>query len=970
VIFEPTLQQRRAIEAPLGPVLVVAGPGAGKTFCLIGRVTHLLERLDFEPRRILAVTFTNKAAEEIAARLHQTRGPYTVDITRGTLHATCLNILRDYAAACGLRPGFGVADRDYQLRVLKRLRIPEKGRSRALELFGLYRLQGRPLGERGQHFLARYQECLRARNLVDFDDLIALTEQLLRTNQSAAAQLRGRWDYILVDEFQDLNPTQYGIVHRLADSHRNLFGVGDDEQSIFCWAGSDPQIFQRFRDDFGLDEPVVLDVNRRCSIQIFETARRLINHNPARFQKRIHASRDSSFGVVVRTFDDDDEEAEWLIADILSDQVESATPWGEYAVLYRSHRIGERLEDRLICGGLPCRLAQGHALSDDKVIGWVLASLRVIRSPNDPMLLEALAERALSPALRQDVRRVSSKDRDLLGNLRAFAASRPAGDNDRRLVRRLIYHLENLRAIGRSHYSLSGIVDELLLRPIGAGKNPLEDHQAELTEPSLYPGAAFLARQLNSALASGAKIWVDAPGGLAIPVAAMLRAAGLARARRLVPGAILGPEDLVLRIEQAAGWPLRIFKALQLVHTGKQMSDFEDFVAFDLETSSFSVNSCEIVEIAAVRVRGNVVVDGFRRLVACKNPISAEATNIHGWGDADVADAPSLSEVWPRFREFIGSDVLVAHNGQMFDVPVLRRVCQGLDGLDDMVFYDTVPLARSVVHGSVKLEYLAQKFNVEVGRSHHALDDAMMLAGVVPALNELRLRRARRIALVHLLDNLGLALALDQQGRAADLGEAPDKEEQLFREITRPYTLGRYSDCLEGYAAEVAEGATGALDIEQVIERLGGRALMARLRAERSPHERYPGAVERLRKLVQASTGPTVSDQIDEMLCRVALSASNEAETDPQRLNLLTLHSTKGLEFSRVYIVGVEDQQLPGWKALSDDREEELQEARRLLYVGMTRAKDRLVLTRVQTRSGVPAGGSRFLIEAGLAAAD
>jgi superfamily I DNA/RNA helicase len=316
--------------------------------------------------------------------------------------------------------------------------------------------------------------------------------------------------------------------------------------------------------------------------------------------------------------------------------------------------------------------------------------------------------------------------------------------------------------------------------------------------------------------------------------------------------------------------------------------------------------------------------------------------------------------VWTRFREFVGSDILVAHNGHEFDVPVLRRTCQGFDGLEDLIFYDTLPLAKSLVDGSVKLELLAQRFNVEIGRAHHAYDDALTLAGVVPALNELRLRRARKLALVHLLDYLGLALALDQRAQ-------PDKEETLLREITRPYTLGRYSDCLEVYAAELAAGASGP-DLEEVIGRLGGRARMDRLRAERSPAERYPAAVERLRTLVQASRGETVAHQIDAMLCRVALSTSSEVETDPHRVNLLTLHSTKGLEFSRVYIVGVENQQLPGWKAIQDELEEEIQEGRRLLYVGMTRAKDRLVLTRADQRAGIHGGGSLFLMEAGFAA--
>jgi superfamily I DNA/RNA helicase len=224
------------------------------------------------------------------------------------------------------------------------------------------------------------------------------------------------------------------------------------------------------------------------------------------------------------------------------------------------------------------------------------------------------------------------------------------------------------------------------------------------------------------------------------------------------------------------------------------------------------------------------------------------------------------------------------------------------------------------------------------------------------------LRRARKVALVNLLDQLGLALALDPSSTS--------KEDALFRDITRPYTLGRYSDCLDMYASEVAGGAEGAPDLDEVIARLGGRALMDRLRAERPVDERYAGSVDRLRMLVAASAGDTVAEQIGNMLCRVALSTSAEAETDPHRINLLTLHSTKGLEFSRVYIIGAENQVLPGWRAIQEERTEEIQEGRRLLYVGMTRARHRLVLTHAEQRGGYRAQGNLFLTEAGLVLED
>ena len=190
----------------------------------------------------------------------------------------------------------------------------------------------------------------------------------------------------------------------------------------------------------------------------------------------------------------------------------------------------------------------------------------------------------------------------------------------------------------------------------------------------------------------------------------------------------------------------------------------------------------------------------------------------------------------------------------------------------------------------------------------------------------------------------------------------------LFK-LAKFYTLGRYSDALAFY--EMERGRTGAATtppVDEVIRRLGGRALMTRLRAEPDPAQRYPAAVARLRALIDGDPASTLSDSIDRLLERVALSTSEGIEVAPDRINLLTLHSTKGLEFSRVYIVGVEDYQIPGLRETKENRQAEIEEARRLLYVGMTRARERLVLTRVERRFGMEAGGSGFLDEMGLTA--
>src|SRR6266568_4904424 len=390
---------------------------------------------------------------------------------------------------------------------------------------------------------------------------------------------------------------------------------------------------------------------------------------------------------------------------------------------------------------------------------------------------------------------------------------------------------------------------------------------------------------------------------------------------------------------------LTLFKALQLVHARELDTALERYVTFDLETTDKDVEVCEVVEVGAVRVVGGEIVDRFHTLVKPYRPITPGATRVHGYSDADVRGARSFAEVWPEFRAFIGDDVLIAHNGQHFDIPVLRRLAAGQDGVDSLVFYDTLPLVRSLSRDSAKLEDLALRYGIDAGRAHHALDDAVTLARVYRELERQRAIRARKAVLVNLLDYLGLALALEPR---TEQGAGSGERDLLFK-VAKFYTLGRYSDALAFYEMErERSGAAAAPPVDEVIKRLGGRALMTRLRAEPDPAQRYPAAVARLRALMDGDSSATLAESIDRLLERVALSTSEGIEVAPDRVNLLTLHSTKGLEFSRVYIVGVEDYQVPGYRESTEKRQAEIEEARRLLYVGMTRARERLVLTRVE----------------------
>ncbi|HEX4633914.1 MAG TPA: 3'-5' exonuclease, partial [Gemmatimonadales bacterium] len=337
--------------------------------------------------------------------------------------------------------------------------------------------------------------------------------------------------------------------------------------------------------------------------------------------------------------------------------------------------------------------------------------------------------------------------------------------------------------------------------------------------------------------------------------------------------------------------------------------------------------------------------------------VPSSATKVHGYSDADLADATSFAEVWPAFKEFVGNDLMVAHNGLQYDVPILRRLA-GEEETSRMVFFDTLPLARSLFKESAKLTDLSARFHVDSGNAHHALDDALALASVFRHLTRLRVQRARKSVLVEVLGHLAVALTFEPDARAAGEGK-------LLFEIGRIRGLGRFSDALESYEVDHERTRLGP-PVDQVVKELGGAALRARLQGDYDPELAQPRAVARLRALMGDDAALPSAEGITRLLERVALSSRDGVAADPHRVTLLTLHSTKGLEFSRVYVVGAEDFQIPGYRAMQDQLEDEIQEGRRLLYVGMTRAKDRLILTRADQRFGKPSGGNQFLDEMGL----
>jgi len=404
-------QQQKAVTASDGPVLVLAGPGSGKTRVLTRRVAWLVLELDVAPWRIVAVTFTNKAAREMRERLERLLGPSRArSLTLGTFHATCARILRREAEPAGIPRDYAIFDADDQLRLVKQaiheLDLDDKRyRPRAVngaisraknELIPPESYStGSYYGEVVKRIYERYQALLVANNGLDFDDLLMVTVRMFGQNPDVLAKYQERYRYILVDEFQDTNQAQYALLRQLAGRHHSLFCVADEDQSIYAWRGADYRNIRRLRDDYPDLVTILLEQNYRSTQTILDAAQTVIRHNPDRTEKSLFTRRGRGPKIVVHEAYDQDDEA-WFVVDTIA-QLVAAPPTpprggrgeggkkhpGDCAVMYRTNAQSRAFEDAFIRAGLPYRLVGATRFYARREIKDLIAFLRLIHNPTD-----------------------------------------------------------------------------------------------------------------------------------------------------------------------------------------------------------------------------------------------------------------------------------------------------------------------------------------------------------------------------------------------------------------------------------------------------------------------------------------------------------------------------------------------------------------------------------------------------------
>lgn len=390
-------KQRDAVTAPVGPMLVLAGPGSGKTRVLTYRIAYLLAALGYSPWHVMAVTFTNRAAAEMRERLARMLGTETARaLTVGTFHATCARILRREATHAGLPADFVIYDAEDQLGLMKSIitelnlddkRYPPSGMLNAVSrakndliLPQVYPTRS-ARDEIVKRVYSRYQEALRANRALDFDDLLVEVVLLFDRHADILESYRRRYRYVLVDEFQDTNIAQYIILRQLTQEHRDLYVVADEDQAIYSWRGADYRNIQRFREDYPELRQVLLDINYRSTQTILDAAQAVIAHNPNRTPKKLVTRKGEGAPPILYEAYDEHDEAVYVAGEI--QRLLSRYRPNDMAIMYRTNAQSRVLEELFIRLNIPYRLVGGTRFYGRREIKDVLAFLRLTQNPHD-----------------------------------------------------------------------------------------------------------------------------------------------------------------------------------------------------------------------------------------------------------------------------------------------------------------------------------------------------------------------------------------------------------------------------------------------------------------------------------------------------------------------------------------------------------------------------------------------------------
>src|SRR5687767_15865681 len=471
-------EQQQAVLQADGPLLILAGAGSGKTRVIAHRIAHLVSSDICPPDRILAVTFTNKAAEEMRTRVETLLGTDCRQMWISTFHALCARLLRREAPHIGLSRDFVIYDSSDQLTVIKQamrqLGVDDASVQPRLALSRISHAKNRmegpevftanaawsPRDQQIGTLYGMYLNALKEANALDFDDLLLKTVELFETSVSVRDRYSEKFQYLMVDEYQDTNRPQYLLVQRLASRHRNLCVVGDPDQSIYKWRGADLRNILDFEHDFPEAKTVRLERNYRSTQIILDAASAVISQNRNRKEKRLYTDRAGGARILYYRAGDDIDEAEFIAR--TSRTALHEDPDNTVAVLYRTNAQSRTLEDALRRSGIAYKIIGGVRFYERKEIKDALAYLRLVLNPHDDVSLRRVINvpaRGIGKGVMESLEAIDLPDGDDAPPL--LAGLQPVAVSDS-LWARLVHAVDSRLVAPRALASLTAFRDLLI----------------------------------------------------------------------------------------------------------------------------------------------------------------------------------------------------------------------------------------------------------------------------------------------------------------------------------------------------------------------------------------------------------------------------------------------------------------------------------------------------------------------------
>ena len=1032
ILQELNDKQQQAAAHTDGAMLVVAGPGTGKTNVITHRIAHLIRNHQVSPQQIFAVTFTNKAAQEMLERIKELLGTTQgLEVRIHTFHAFCVRLLRKHAEEIGLGKNFAIFSQETQDEVLIEC-LRELGQNRLnyptwmlRDIIGAYKMKLEdPTADRGEirlgdgtvindptevqnilDLLKAYQTKLASHNALDFDDLIFKSVEVLEKVPGVRAEYHNDIRFILVDEYQDINAAQYALLKLLSRApQHNMMVVADGDQSIYSWRGSDPKYIDQFKKDFN-PSVVELEEHYRCSERILRAAGAVIAKNTRQKESVLKTHKGAGNTLYHYALDTPDAEANLVVTLIRRLVGERHYSYGNIAVFYRTHQLAETLADRLHQERIPFqRIGRTNSFQEEHAQG-ILSYLNFIqwqlprdieKAVNFPQQLidDLTLVRLKWLAQQKDITLI-----ELLRKIDDYPAD--VGPLTRWNVRQFFQQIDDFHK-GIEEEKIHTIANRLF-DLLSQRRSPYQSEDIrEIEDQPEIPGLRAATDTLYSAIDRGVPIHLMASYGVETYCAAHIIKITLERYLNfsidmhllasdspldpildesgvniligdfgelperkdttILLGSAVSADANVLQLGKSPLTQYRSVAALKLCQ--RLLSNFEqpnraDMIVYDLETIDNNPKTAEIIEICANRLSAiGSDLERYHQFVKPTGRIPKSSTAIHGIDNETVANEPGIEIVLPQFLSFLQDRILIGHNIAEFDNLVLERdlgryLKRGLSN----PHYDTLATAQRLYpRESCSLEALVNKFNIDHNTMHHAIEDVRVNRHVFDELIKEDLRRREVKSLPELLPLVGIGI-LAAEGEQQDFGmdEGMADGIKAFYQAAARYCRTHHPN-LDWLSTDLQ--STEQQSVEESINKL------VRVRIEESTEDRdWEARRARFMNGVLHFETTNVERHLTNFLdYQKLINNADEVEIETDKITLMTLHAAKGTEFPAVIILGLEDGTFPIRRP--DQPLSELEEERRLFYVGMTRAQERLYLTSVVRRkSDFERGSSMFLRE-------